>query len=63
MRRATRSGRAILEEKMKVILFNGSRNEKGSTYTSLKIVADALVENGIEAEIFWVDGRALSGEM
>ena len=48
---------------MKVILFNGSRNEKGSTYTSLKIVADALVENGIEAEIFWVDGRALSGEM
>ena len=52
-----------LEEKMKVILFNGSRNEKGSTYTSLKIVADALVENGIEAEIFWVDGRALSGEM
>ena len=63
MRPAARSGRAILEEKMKVILFNGSRNEKGSTYTSLKIVADALVENGIEAEIFWVDGRALSGEM
>ena len=48
---------------MKVILFNGSRNEKGSTYTSLKFVADALNENGIETEIFWVDKRALSGDM
>ena len=48
---------------MKVILFNGSRNEKGSTYTALNLVADSLKENGIGTEIFWVGGRALSGEM
>ena len=48
---------------MKVILFNGSRNEKGSTYTALNLVADSLKENGIETEIFWVGGRALTGEI
>ncbi|MCR4823070.1 MAG: flavodoxin family protein [Treponema sp.] len=48
---------------MKVILFNGSRNEKGSTYTALNLVAESLNENGIESEIFWVGGRALSGEI
>ena len=48
---------------MKVILFNGSRNEKGSTYTALNLVADALKENGIDTEIFWVGGRALTGEI
>lgn len=48
---------------MKVILFNGSRNEKGSTYTALNIVADSLKENGIDTEIFWVGGRALTGEI
>ncbi len=48
---------------MKVILFNGSRNEKGSTYTALNLVADSLKENGIETEIFWVGGKALTGEI
>jgi len=48
---------------MKVILFNGSRNEKGSTYTALNLVADSLKENGIDTEIFWVGGRALTGEI
>ncbi|MBR1723050.1 MAG: flavodoxin family protein [Treponema sp.] len=48
---------------MKVILFNGSRNEKGSTYTALNLVSEALNENGIETEIFWVGGRALTGEI
>ena len=48
---------------MKVILFNGSRNEKGSTYTALNLVAEALNENGVETEIFWVGGKALSGEI
>lgn len=36
---------------MKVILLNGSRREKGCTYTALSVVADTLKENGIEAEI------------
>ena len=48
---------------MKVILFNGSRNEKGCTYTALRLVADELNANGIETELFWVGGRALTGEM
>ena len=48
---------------MKVILFNGSRNEKGSTYTALNLVADSLKENGVDTEIFWVGGRALTGEI
>lgn len=48
---------------MKVILFNGSRNERGSTYTALNLVSEALNENGIETEIFWVGGRALTGEI
>ena len=48
---------------MKVILFNGSRNEKGSTYTSLNFVAEELQKNEIDTEIFWVGGRALTGEI
>ena len=36
---------------MKVILLNGSRREKGCTYTALSVVADTLKENGIDAEI------------
>ena len=48
---------------MKVILFNGSRRENGCTYTALNIVAKALEENGIETEIFWVGGRALTGDI
>ena len=48
---------------MRVILFNGSRREKGCTSVALKIVADELHANGIETEIFWVGGRALTGEI
>ncbi len=48
---------------MKVILFNGSRNENGSTRTALNLVADSLKENGIDTEIFWVGGKALTGEI
>lgn len=36
---------------MKVILLNGSRREKGCTYTALSVVADTLRENGIDTEI------------
>lgn len=48
---------------MKVILFNGSRRKDGCTYTALNLVAEELGANGIETEIFWVGGRALTGEM
>ena len=36
---------------MKVIFLNGSRREKGCTYTALSVVADTLKENGIDTEI------------
>ena len=48
---------------MKVILFNGSRNEKGSTYTALNLVAEELEKNGVGTEIFWVGGCALTGKI
>ena len=39
---------------MKVLLFNGSCNEHGCTYTALKEIADVLESNGIESEIIQV---------
>ncbi len=48
---------------MKVILFNGSRNEKGSTCTALGLVAEELNARGIDTEFFWVGGRALTGQI
>lgn len=46
---------------MKVILVNGSPNEKGCTYTALKEVEKTLNENGVETEIFWVGNKPISG--
>lgn len=37
---------------MKVVLFNGSPNAKGCTYTSLAHMAEIMNERGIETEIF-----------
>ena len=36
---------------MKVLLLNGSRREKGCTYTALGVVAEALNSDGIDTEI------------
>lgn len=46
---------------MKVILVNGSPNEKGCTYTALKEVEKTLNEEGIETEIFWIGKQPISG--
>lgn len=48
---------------MKVLLINGSRREKGCTYTALLEIAGALNAQGIEAEIFHVGLRAVNGEI
>lgn len=48
---------------MKVVLINGSRREKGCTYTALGEVSKVLNENGIETEIFHVGVKAINGEM
>ena len=44
---------------MKVLLINGSPNEKGSTYTALSEVAMALENCGIETEIFHIGNEEI----
>lgn len=46
---------------MKVLLVNGSPNEKGCTYTALGVVAGALQDQGIDTEIFWIGKKILGG--
>lgn len=46
---------------MKVLLVNGSPNKEGCTYTALKEVADTLSKEGIQADIFWVGNKPISG--
>lgn len=46
---------------MKVILVNGSPREKGCTYTALCEAKKVFEENGIEAEIFWVGNKPITG--
>ncbi|MGN0363719.1 MAG: flavodoxin family protein [Bilifractor sp.] len=48
---------------MKVLMINGSRRERGCTYTALSIIADALKEEGIESEIIFVGKDAANGEI
>jgi multimeric flavodoxin WrbA len=49
------------EEKMKVLLVNGSPHEKGCTYTALCEVGAALDKEGIEADHFWIGNKPLAG--
>ena len=46
---------------MKALLINGSPHDKGSTYTALRLVADALEEEGVEAEIYQIPPVPVSG--
>ena len=46
---------------MKVLLINGSPNEKGCTFTALNEVANSLNKNGIDTEIFWIGKKAIHG--
>jgi len=46
---------------MKVLLINGSPNERGSTFTALRFVSEALEEEGVEAEIFQIPRAPVSG--
>lgn len=46
---------------MKVLLVNGSPNEKGCTYTALREVEKFLNEEGIETEIFWIGNKPIGG--
>lgn len=46
---------------MKVLLVNGSPHKEGCTYTALNEVAEVLREEGLDADIFWIGTRPLSG--
>ncbi len=46
---------------MKVLMINGSPNEKGCTYTALSEVASSLEKQGIESEILWIGKGAIHG--
>ena len=46
---------------MKVILVNGSPNEKRCTYTALKEVEDTLNKHNIETELIWLGNKPISG--
>lgn len=46
---------------MKVLLINGSPNEKGCTYTALSEVAGVLEREGVETEIFHIGRQPIRG--
>ncbi|HHV46423.1 MAG TPA: flavodoxin family protein [Tissierellia bacterium] len=46
---------------MKVLLINGSPNEKGCTYTALNEISNELIKNGIETEIFHIGNKPIGG--
>ncbi|MGN0445770.1 MAG: flavodoxin family protein [Acutalibacteraceae bacterium] len=46
---------------MKVLLVNGSPHKKGCTYTALSEVGKVLVENGVQADHFWIGSKPLTG--
>ncbi len=48
---------------MKVVLVNGSRREKGCTFTALEVISKTLNERGVETQIFHVGEKAVNGEM
>lgn len=45
---------------MKVLLINGSPNEKGCTYTALKEISDTLNQESIETEIYYIGKEPIS---
>ncbi|WP_296400147.1 flavodoxin family protein [Acidaminococcus timonensis] len=48
---------------MKVLLLNGSRKEKGCTYTALSLVAKQLEAAGIDTEIIYIGLNAINGKL
>ncbi len=46
---------------MKVLLLNGSANQKGNTFTALSEIAKQLEKNGMEAEIMQLGNKPVRG--
>lgn len=43
----------------KILLINGSPNEKGCTYTALAEVADHLKKLDVESELLWLGKKTM----
>lgn len=48
---------------MKVLMINGSRREKGCTFTALNLIAESLKEEGIDSEIVFVGKDSVNGNL
>lgn len=48
---------------MKVLLLNGSRREKGCTYTALSLIAQELEKAGIDTEIVYIGLNTVNGKL
>lgn len=46
---------------MKVLLVNGSPHKAGTTHAGLELVGEALREDGIEADEFWIGAKPIAG--
>lgn len=46
---------------MKVLMINGSPNEKGCTFTALSEVASTLAKNGVDSEIYHIGKKSMQG--
>ena len=46
---------------MKVLLVNGSPHEKGCTHEALNEVKNALEQEGIHADFFWIGDQPIAG--
>ena len=46
---------------MKVLLVNGSPHREGCTYTALCAVSNAINQNGIDTDVFWIGNKPISG--
>ena len=48
---------------MKAILVNGSRREKGCTFTALNLIAKELNAAGIDTEIYFIGKKVIDGKV
>ncbi len=46
---------------MKVILVNGSPNQKGCTHQALQEVSSALNGDGVDSEFYWIGNKPIAG--
>ncbi|MBR1768965.1 MAG: flavodoxin family protein [Bacteroidales bacterium] len=46
---------------MKVLLVNGSPHKEGTTFAALSFISRILNAEGVDAEIFWIGNKAISG--